>query len=132
MTGQTSQLADGIDPLVRPCLDVDAARGGIQQAHNILLHGRLERGHFGSLQNERHVNVANLVAVLFHDIRRVLHEFARIAALPPGIGILKDLSNIRQGQRPENGVHDGVVNHVAVRMRHDAELRLVMPPGVPQ
>lgn len=97
----------------------------MQQIHNILLHGWLEVGHLGSLQNQGHVDVADPVPVPLHDGVRVLHEFRRIATLPSRIGVLKDLTDIGQRQGAKDGVHHRMINHVAVGMGDHPQLRFV-------
>jgi hypothetical protein len=57
----------------------------------------------------------------------VLHEPGGIAALPPGVRVLKDLSDIGEGEGAENGIDDRVVDDVPVRVGDDAQLGLVDP-----
>ena len=75
-------------------LDVDPSRCGIRKAHNVVLHAWLEGRHLGAFQDERNINVSNLVAVPVHDLVGVLHKLGTVAPLPSWIRVLKDLANI--------------------------------------
>ena len=125
VAAQTPQLPDAVDAFVGPRLDVDPSRRRVQQIDNVVLHAGFEGGHLGAFQNERDIDVSNLVAVSRHDLVGVFHEFGGIASLPPGIRVLKDLANVRKGQGTENRVHHRVVNDVPVGMGDDAQLGLV-------
>ncbi len=125
MARQTPQLSHGIDTLVRSGLDVDPSRCRFQQIHNVVLHARLERRNLGAFQNQRDIDIPDFVPVPVHDLIGVFHELAGITSLPPGIRVLKDLSDIRQCQGTENGVDDRVVNDVSIAMGDDSQLGLV-------
>ena len=125
MAAQTTKLADTVHPLVRSGLDVDPSRGGLEQLDDIVLHPRLEVGHLGPLQNQRHVNVADLISVVGHHLVRMLHKFGRIAALPSRIGVLEHLTDIRQRQRTKDAIDDGMIYHISIGMCHDAQLSFV-------
>mmetsp|Transcript_16144 Transcript_16144/g.36322 ORF Transcript_16144/g.36322 Transcript_16144/m.36322 type:complete len:244 (-) Transcript_16144:374-1105(-) len=122
VAGQAPQLPHAVHPLVRPGLDVHLARRRPQQPHDVLLHGRLEIRHLGPLQDQRHVHVADPIAVPLHHLAAVLHEFRRVATPPAGISVLEDLADVGEGQGAEDGVDDAVVDDVAVGVGDDAEL----------
>mmetsp|Transcript_32572 Transcript_32572/g.67935 ORF Transcript_32572/g.67935 Transcript_32572/m.67935 type:complete len:227 (+) Transcript_32572:1529-2209(+) len=111
-----------------PCFDIHATRRRMEQIDNIFLHGGFEGGHLGSFQNECHVNIPHLVPVILHDLVGVFHKFATITTLPSRIGILKDLSNIRQGESSKNCIDNGMVNDIAIGMGHDPQFCFVNFP----
>lgn len=53
MTGHRSALPDGVYFFVRPCLDVHSPGGGVQQAHDVGSHQRLDIHHLGRGGDER-------------------------------------------------------------------------------
>ena len=125
MTAQAPQFTDAIDPLVGSGLDVDPSRRRFQQVYDVLLHARLEVGYLRSFQDQRDIDVSDLVAVSGHDRVSVFHELGGIASLPPRIRVLEDLSDVRQGQSAEYRVHHRVVDDVSVGMGDNTQLGLV-------
>ena len=100
-----------------PRLDIHPSLGSVQQPHDVLLHPWFETRHLGPLQNQGDVHIANLVAVIPHDLVRMLHELGRIAMKPSRIRVLEHLADVGQRQGPEDRIHERMVNDVAVGMR---------------
>ena len=50
----------------------------------------------------------------------VFHEFGGIASLPSGVGVLKDLADVGEGEGAEDGVDEGMVDDVSVGVGEDS------------
>jgi hypothetical protein len=125
MTAQRPQLAHAIQSFVRPCLYIHTTWRRVQELDNVLLHSRFERCHLGAFQYQRDIDIANLVSISLHDFTGVLHELGGVASSPSWVRVLKDLTNIWKCESTKNGINDGMVYHIAIRMGDDPELGYV-------
>ena len=114
MTTETPQFPHTVYSLMRPRLNIHLSGSSTKQTNNILLHGGFETSNLGPFQNERDINVPNGISISRHDFVCIFHKFGGIASLPSGVGVLKDLSNIGEGECSEDGIDDGMVDDVSV------------------
>jgi hypothetical protein len=74
----------------------------------------LNLAHLWPLEDDGHVDVAQLVAVALHQAHRLPDKHVRRRALPPGVGVREELADVRAGERAEDRVSDRVQQRVAV------------------
>mmetsp|Transcript_160850 Transcript_160850/g.516253 ORF Transcript_160850/g.516253 Transcript_160850/m.516253 type:complete len:275 (+) Transcript_160850:57-881(+) len=131
-------LADRIHLLVRPGLDVHAARRAAEERGDVLDHAQLVveglawlglgmvlHDHPRGLRDQRHVEVPDAVAPGVHLLPGLVHEDVRGRALPAGVRVREELADVRQRQGAEDRIDDRVVGDVAVGVRHDAQLEVL-------
>ena len=123
MAGDGATLAHGVQSLVGCGLDVDSLGADAEALGHTLLDGGHVLGELGSLQQYGGVEVHGLPARVAGAGRRLAREPGAVGAAPGGVGVGIVAADIAGLERSQDGVHDGVQQHVGVGVTHGPLLR---------
>ena len=101
-----SPLADGIHLFVGLALDVHGRGVGSEEPCQIGPNRLLVRAQLGALADHCAVDIADSVAARRHSPDRFLEELAGLRLMPAGIGIGKQLSDVRLPKGSKQGISD--------------------------
>ena len=74
------------------------------------------------MQDHGDIKIAHRKTRRVHSADCFIHKDARVRSLPLGIVIREELANIILPQGTEDGINDGVINDIAIRVRHAAAI----------
>ena len=89
------------------------------------------RGELGNLQGDGDVRVAHPPAAFADEGDDLRQQDLAVDAFPLGGRVREEMADVPEGQRPENGVAEGVDRDVSVRVRHETDRRGDVHPAQP-
>lgn len=107
-------LAGGIDALVRLSLHVDPIDGDSKAVREPRPHRELVRADLGALQNDGRVEIDHRPPLRVRTPYGLLKEHGGVLRLVAGIGVREELPDVRESERTQNRVRDGVEEGVPV------------------
>ena len=81
------------------------------------------RRELGRLREHGRIQIAELPAALAHERGNVPQQRNAVRALVARVGIRKMFADITERERTEQGIHDGVREHVRVRVTVQTKLK---------
>src|SRR5438477_7917981 len=105
-----------VQTLRRFGLEADTIVAYVKQSGDVPANLSAVRADLGSSQNEARVEVADLVSGIAHSFQCLLQKDYRVRAFPFGIRWREQGPDIRGGNRSEQGIGDGVQQHIAIGM----------------
>ena len=109
--------------LLRSGLDADLVDADVQVHRDIPPHLPDIGCDLRTLGHQRHVHVAYGKAVLLHLCRHLPQQDAAADSLIARVAVRKQVPDIPQRRRAQQGVHQGVEEHVRVRMARKTKLK---------
>lgn len=101
-------------PFVGRGLDADPIGGDGEAFRQIRPHLRNVGAEFGPLRHHNQIHVDHLPAPLPHQDHHLLQQPQAVRVLPAGISRREVLADVPQAQGPQQGVHQGVGQHVRI------------------
>ena len=86
------------------------------------------RHELGCLGDHRAVHIANLKSFGPHAPRRLGQQHTRVGALERQVGVGKMRANVAQRRSAQQGVGDGVQQHIGVRVAQQPEVKRNLYP----
>ena len=102
----------GSTPAVWAASTKSAADGG----GKVLAHLQNVRRELGRLCEYGRIQIAELPAAFAHERGNVTQQCDAVRALVARVGIRKMLADVTERERTEQGIHDGVREHIRVRV----------------
>lgn len=96
-----------------------AADGG----GNVLAHLQNVRRELGRWCEHGRIQIAELPAAFAHERGNVTQQRDAVRALVARVGIRKMLADVTERERTEQGIHDGVREHIRVRVTVQTKLK---------
>ena len=104
--------------LDRNLLDRAADGGG-----KVLAHLQNVRRELGRLCEYGRIQIAELPAAFAHERGNVTQQRDAVRALVARVGIRKMLADVTERERAEQGIHDGMREHIRVRVTVQTKLK---------
>ena len=114
--GKAQSLLGG--RLDRNLLDRAADGGG-----KVLAHLQNVRRELGRLCEHGRIQIAELPAAFAHERGNVTQQRDAVRALVARVGIRKVPSDVTERERAEQGIHDGMREHIRVRVTVQTKLK---------
>ena len=81
------------------------------------------RRELGRLREHGRIQIAELPAALAHERGNVPQQRNAVRALVARVGIRKVLADVTERERTEQGIHDGMREHIRVRVTVQTKLK---------
>lgn len=117
-----STLSHRVHLFVGLALDVDSVGGDAEEVGDVRTHRFLVRSEFGPLEDDGGIEIHHRPAAHAKPAGGFEHEQARVLRFVAGIGVGKELPDVRMGQGAEDRIGDGVVEGITIGMADRAEI----------
>ena len=120
MSRDPEALAGEAETLLSRGLYTDPIKLDLHRGGELFAHQRDVRRELWALGNDRAVHVDDTISHVFEHLPHRVQQLHTVRSLIALVAVRKELANIAEGCRAEQGVHQRVGQHIRVRVAEQA------------